>query len=457
MYYTLFSIAGIAIVGWLLMIILPTWRVTRRLADGAVFPVFLAVLYLIGIVAVIAEMGPGFMRDFGSAEGVLDLLATGPVALVAWIHILAFDHLVGVLIYRDNMRQRVVPVPMQSVILVATLMFGPVGFLTYWGVRIVRRRGSEVSWEAEEPEARPAADRPMPRFDSVVTGRLSLSTVIGLWRRERVIAAVGIAGAALALVTAGVAAVNGGWLLGAEGRLLEAVKFDVAIGIYLLTLALILPFAGFSAPGRRRFVGWILGLAVFAYGMENVQAWRGLDPRFSAVAGPLDQILAGVFFLSALGLLVLFVLLLRPFFRPDALPDHPPLRLALRYAAGAVMMAFGIGIVMSVVTFGRTLGSGDMMPTHAAGFHALQAVPLVALLLGAATLSEERLRFWTHLAGGGWLLFCLGLALQALSGQAPLAPTPALAASLLGVAGWLAAAVYALRVRARPAGAVATG
>lgn len=45
MYRTLFSLAGLAIVAWLPLILAPRWRGTRRLAETAVFPLYLAVLY----------------------------------------------------------------------------------------------------------------------------------------------------------------------------------------------------------------------------------------------------------------------------------------------------------------------------------------------------------------------------------------------------------------------------
>jgi hypothetical protein len=449
MYETLFALAGLAMVGWLLLILAPGWSFTRRVAETAVFPIYLSVLYLVGITAVIAGNGVGFMADFGSAEGVLALLATGPVALIAWIHILAFDQVVAHLIYRDNLKHRVVPLPVQSVILVATLMLGPVGFLAYWGIRSARLRSASAAW-GERHQAPPRAVReaaPAPLFGSVVSGATPLAMVSGLLRRERALVAVGLGGFALAGITALVAAVNGGWLLGTEGRLLEAVKFNVAIGIYTLALAMIVPFAAFSERGRRRWVGWVVGLSIFNYGMENVQAWRGLNPRFSAIAGPADQILGGVFFLSALGVMVLFIVLMRTFFRPDALADHPPLRLALRYATGGAAVAYGVGITMSVWSSGRVAGAGDQMIAHAAGFHALQAVPLVALLLGASLLPEAQSRFWTQLAGAGWLLFCLGLAVQAVTGYAPTAPTPALGMSAAGALAWLAALGMAVRVR----------
>lgn len=138
MYLTLFKIAGIVTPAWALLIFLPTWRATRWLARSAIVPAVVCVLYVIGIVAQITVGGLGFVRDFGSAEGVQHLLAQPDIAIVAWIHFLAFDQLVGIFIYRDNMHHRYVPIPVQSVILFLTFMFGPVGFLSYYLLRLAR-------------------------------------------------------------------------------------------------------------------------------------------------------------------------------------------------------------------------------------------------------------------------------------------------------------------------------
>jgi hypothetical protein len=153
MYPTLFELAGIAILGWALLIFLPGWKVTRWFGQTAAFPIYLSVLYLVGIIPLVVAAGPGIIRDFGSMQGVLGLLEDPDVALIAWIHILAFDHLIGVLIYRDNMRHRFVPLPLQSVVLFFTLMLGPVGFVSYWVLRRLRKgRG-----DGEGAEGAPAA------------------------------------------------------------------------------------------------------------------------------------------------------------------------------------------------------------------------------------------------------------------------------------------------------------
>ena len=158
MYFLLFDIAGFAIAGWLLMILLPGWRVTQRVVQSTAFPAALCVIYVVGVVALLSRTGLGVIGDFGSAEGVVGLLADADVALVAWIHILAFDHLVGLFIFRDNLLHAVVPLPVQSVLLFVTLMFGPAGFLLYWGVRSLRGHGVAVLSTPEEASA--ASDGP---------------------------------------------------------------------------------------------------------------------------------------------------------------------------------------------------------------------------------------------------------------------------------------------------------
>jgi len=141
----LFNVALLATVGWGLMILLPGWSVTKRLVEWIAFPVAISLIYVVGVAAVLSETGFGVIADFGSAEGVIELLANPNVALIVWIHMSALDHLVGVGIFRDNLRHNVVSIPIQSLLLVLTLLFGPIGFLTYWIVRVARRRGSELA------------------------------------------------------------------------------------------------------------------------------------------------------------------------------------------------------------------------------------------------------------------------------------------------------------------------
>jgi hypothetical protein len=145
MYETLFAVANLVLPFWMLMMFLPKWKVTRFVAQYTVVPVLIGVLYVVGLITAIAENGFAFMGEFGSAEGVIGLLADPGFALIAWIHLLCFDMAVGHYIFRDNMKHRYVPLPVQAVILFLTLMFGPLGFLCYVTLRRFKKRLSLYS------------------------------------------------------------------------------------------------------------------------------------------------------------------------------------------------------------------------------------------------------------------------------------------------------------------------
>jgi hypothetical protein len=212
-----------------------------------------------------------------------------------------------------------------------------------------------------------------------------------------------------------------------EGNLYKAASFDVAVGIYLLTLALITKVAAFTPRGLRRSRRTLIGLALYGYGVETIQIFRGFDPRFSRVSSPLDQAIGGIFFLSALGILVCFlVLMLRFFFRSTA-GEGGALVLALRYGTAASILGFGVGITISMLGTAHIGDTGNLLPLHAAGFHGLQAVPIVALLLAWAGASEEESRKAVHLAGIAWLAICLAIGWQTWTGRSVLEPSAAMA------------------------------
>lgn len=443
MYVFLFNLAGFAIFAWLLLMVLPAWKVTRWIAETAVFPVFLSVVYVLGIVPLLMRTGPGIMADFGSAEGVTRLLTNPDIALIAWIHILAFDQLVGLMIYRENMQHRYVPLPVQSVLLLATLMFGPVGFLAYYVMRAwsrSRRAARELPAETEPTVGRvPAAGGVGLAVRAAATGAL------GVLRRERALTATALLGIALGIGCAVGIAVRGAELVGAEGHLRKAATFDVAVGIYLLTLVMLLPLARFSRWGLTAWRVTLVGLTLFAFGMENVQVWRGIDPRFTRVGSATDQVLGGFFFLSAMGMIATFAVLAWKVLARRMDGADGPLLLALRYAGVATFGAFGAGIWMSAVGGSRAGEAGSILPLHALGFHGLQALPLIAILLAWAGVGADRARPWIHAAGAAWVAACAAVAWQTAQGRASLELSAANAVAAGALAAWAAVAVLALR------------
>ena len=260
---------------------------------------------------------------------------------------------------------------------------------------------------------------------------------------NRALTLMGVIGILLGMLCLIVMAARGGVPIPPEGDLLKPATFDIAVGIYMITLALLLPSAGFSDGGRKRWVAWNVGLFAYAFGIENIQIFRGLDPRFSRAAGPIDQILGGVFFLAALGTLVMFVIMTTKFFRRDRADRDSLVLLAIRYGSVAALGAFGAGIWMSLIQGRLTGESGNILPLHALGFHGLQAVPLVALLLVWSAADQRESRQWVHLTGIAWLIACAAVALQTVAGRSIFDVSPAILVTAFVLTVWTAIALYA--------------
>jgi hypothetical protein len=268
----------------------------------------------------------------------------------------------------------------------------------------------------------------------------------------RALTVMGFVGIGLGLICLAVMAARQGVPIPPEGDLSKPASFDIAVGIYILTIALLVPSAGFSEKGKKHWVRWNVGLFAYAYTLETVQVFRGLDPRFSRHGTPLDQIAGGVFFFVALGTLVLFIIMAVKFFRRGRPDADSPLLLAIRYGCLAAIGAFTAGIWMSAVQ-GRTTGAaGNILPLHALGFHGLQAVPLIALLLLWSGYDSRETRKWVHATGVVWLAACAAVALQTMAGRSvsEMSAGPLATAFLLAV--WAGLGLFALwRWAATPA------
>ena len=128
----LFSIAStVALAGWLALIFLPRWgRLIQGLRYGIPGLLALAYTILIGLYFFGVEGG-----GFNSIAEVRKLFTSDPVLLGGWIHYLAFDLFVGTFIAERLDIQKVSRF-LQAPILLATFIFGPVGYLLYLGVEV---------------------------------------------------------------------------------------------------------------------------------------------------------------------------------------------------------------------------------------------------------------------------------------------------------------------------------
>ena len=418
-YQILFQLASLGILGWFLLIFFPTWRFSRRLADSHFFPIFIAVFYGFGVGALLIERGAGFMADFGTDAGVVGLLAQPEIALVAWLHILAFDQVIGIWIYRENMRQRFVPIPVQSLLLFLTLMLGPLAYLAWHLVRVGKLGGGAFSDEAAGPKIGPALHHheDVGRVPSdPASGVPTLSRIANVFREERGLSLTALGGVALGAIVLAIALIRGP-IVEPEGDLMKPATFNLAVGIFILSLIPWLPASGFTDAGRRLWRRWMMAMLIYSFGIETIQQLRGIDPRFS-LAEPQSQIFGGLFFAAALAITVMSIGLGIRAFDASAAGRRGLLVIAARWAGASMLIGFIAGMWLSA-NRGRFVGeAGNLLPLHAAGFHAVQAVPLVALMLAWSCVSTDAARRWVHLAGASWALACVAIWWQTAHGRA---------------------------------------
>jgi hypothetical protein len=265
-----------------------------------------------------------------------------------------------------------------------------------------------------------------------------VGAVRAAWAHEPGLFAVAAAGfvlAAVCLVAVGVR----GQFIPPEGKMLDAATFCFGVGVFTLTVALLLPLAGFSPVARKRWRRAFYVFAVYGLVLESLQAFRGLDPRFTEEGDPIDVVAGIIFGVTASLSTVLFVVLGLRFFRFEVLLGRPTMRLGIRYGVAAVWLSFAVGLVMSVNS-GRHVGDdGNLLLSHALGVHGIQTVPAVALVVTWAG-AAPRATGWVHAAGLGWLAACTAALLQALLGRAPLEPSVVTVLIVAGLTVWVVSA-----------------
>jgi len=127
-------VSSLAAVQWLLLVILPKWRVTLWLISYPLVPIVLSVIYCIYITGFFSISGGGYE----SLQQVRTLFANDSLLLAGWVHYLAFDLLIGFAIIRSS-QERTISHWLVIPCLVLTFMFGPVGFLLYQIIKKIRQ------------------------------------------------------------------------------------------------------------------------------------------------------------------------------------------------------------------------------------------------------------------------------------------------------------------------------
>ena len=134
---TVFSLASLLVMPlWALMIFAPLWRVTRSVMQSPWVIAPAALLYAALVPPNIATVFPALLNP--NLEGIRRLLSSESGATIAWVHFLAFDLFVGRWAYLES-RALNLNVFAMAIVLLFTLMLGPVGALMYLGLRLMTR------------------------------------------------------------------------------------------------------------------------------------------------------------------------------------------------------------------------------------------------------------------------------------------------------------------------------
>lgn len=133
---TLFSLcSGLAMLGWLGLVLTPKSDLTRRLYPSVAAPVMLGMVYLYLMISFQGEAPDE--GGFGTLAEVKALFSIDGLLLAGWIHYLAFDLFIGAWILRDSQDHQINHFLILPC-LFFTLMAGPFGLLLYLGLRAVK-------------------------------------------------------------------------------------------------------------------------------------------------------------------------------------------------------------------------------------------------------------------------------------------------------------------------------
>lgn len=137
----MFRLCGLlATLGWLGLLLTPVWpKHLRDRMPRFVFAICIPAVIAVAYTAVILTHWAGHPGGFNSLDAVMLLFTDRWLVVAGWVHYLAFDLFVGGWQIADS-RQRGVPHLAVIPCLLLTFFFGPIGFLTYLGIRAISHK-----------------------------------------------------------------------------------------------------------------------------------------------------------------------------------------------------------------------------------------------------------------------------------------------------------------------------
>lgn len=410
----LFSLGSLGVLPfWALMIFAPRWRVTARAVASPLIAAVPIALYAALVAPRLAVLAPLLARP--ELPPLAAILGTPQGTTIAWFHFLALDLLAGRAIFQ-HAREQGLSSWLVSPVLVLTLMFAPLGIAGYAGVLAARsglvRRAARAIWDGHRALAVVAVGGLGLLVFSLVAELFDAREIVGVpaWLKPAKFSA------SVVMMAASVA-----WILGQMTgervrRLVLAGR--IMAGVATLELVLITIQTARGVPSHFNFrtpidslIFSVMGLAITILWLA--QLYIGIDTfrqRFvtDARTWAIRLGLAGSLLGGALGFAMTGP---TPAQRAELQAGHKPA------AVGGHAVGVPDGGPGLPVTRWSTTG-GDLRVPHFLGLHALQVLPLAALVL------ERRRRGGRAVAalGAGWLAAVFATFVQALRGQPVLAP-----------------------------------
>ena len=124
-------------------IILPAWFILilfpRKSWRNPVVYSFSAAMAVVYAIYVISGLGNFDFESFSELEGIKAMFASDEAVLTGWVHYLVFDLLVGNWILNQSQKYNINHFLMVPC-LIFCFMFGPVGFLLYYILKLIVTR-----------------------------------------------------------------------------------------------------------------------------------------------------------------------------------------------------------------------------------------------------------------------------------------------------------------------------
>ncbi|MEC0173506.1 hypothetical protein P4H83_01325 [Paenibacillus favisporus] len=246
--------------------------------------------------------------------------------------------------------------------------------------------------------------------------RLALRGAGRLFAEEKLLAWLGVVGFVLA---AGIAAYIGmfGPVVPPEGNVASAFSFNAAIGVFMLSIAMLLPLSSLKARARTAIRRVFVPIVVYAYAVETIQHFRGVNPRFSQSGSIIDTIAGTAFGLASFILIIVTTVVAVAFFRRKLLAARPLLIIGIRYSFVSVTLSFAAGLWMIALNGRFTGAGGNIIVLHGLGFHALQVLPLLGWLLERSRAEARRAQLLLHTGSAAWIVSVAAVAVQTAAGR----------------------------------------